>query len=314
MSNNKISKLKVGLLDFGNTKIGKTSGDILNETFECVVAAEKAGYSRYWLTEHHNTFLAWGGPELLIGLLAGITERIRIGSAGILLSYYSPLKVAENFKLLATLFPGRIDMGIARGLGGDLQVAKAMLGQEVTGLPPLEVFAQKLNDLAGFLYKKFPEEHPYASIIIPPHGSAAVPDCWLLGSGSATVTLAASIGVSFGYSVFLNTATKNPQIIEEFRQAYNTTGIHPLPFANIAVAGACAFSEEEANRILTAFKNESVLPSVVGTPAQCREKILALSEMYGVDEIIFLDICTDHEDKLNSIRLLSEALGLTSDQ
>ena len=151
MSNNKTSKLKVGLLDFGNTKIGKTSGDILNETFECVVAAEKAGYSRYWLTEHHNTFLAWGGPELLIGLLAGITGRIRIGSAGILLSYYSPLKVAENFKLLATLFPGRIDMGIARGLGGDLQVAKAMLGQEVTGLPPLEVFAQKLNDLAGFL-------------------------------------------------------------------------------------------------------------------------------------------------------------------
>src|ERR1700741_323519 len=169
--------LRLGVLDQSPVRSGATPAEAIQETLALAGATDRLGYHRYWLAEHHSTpALAGPSPEVLIPQVAALTRGIRVGSGGVMLQHYSALKVAESFRVLATLYPGRIDLGIGRAPGSDGLTAQALRDD---GTP--ERFPQQVADLLGFLHGALPEGHPFAKIVAMPSGPTA-PDVWLLGS------------------------------------------------------------------------------------------------------------------------------------
>ena len=158
-----MAELKLGVVDQSPVRTGGTGTDAVRETLELARLADRLGYHRYWLAEHHSTnSFAGAAPEVLIPRVASVTEHIRVGSGGVLLSHYSPLKVAEQFRMLEALFPGRIDLGIGRAPGGDSRAALAL--QYGRGHIPIEYYAQQVEDLVGWLGNTFPRDHPWGRV------------------------------------------------------------------------------------------------------------------------------------------------------
>ena len=192
----------LSVLDQSPISSGATAGQAIRETIRLAQSAERWGYKRYWVAEHHlSGGLASATREVLIGQLATATESIRIGSGGVMLSHHSPLKVAESFKLLTTLHPGRIDLGIGRAPGTDGKTTRALAYKS----PPLDLnyFPGQLMDLWGFLTDSFPDDHEFAGIKASPVG-AEVPDLWLLGSSNVSTGFAAKLGWGFCHAYFIN--------------------------------------------------------------------------------------------------------------
>src|SRR5207244_13107462 len=166
---------------------------------ELAELGDRVGYHRYWLAEHHSTpGLAGSSPEVLIGQVAARTSRIRVGSGGVMIQHYSSLKVAESFRVLETLFPGRIDLGIGRAPGGDQLTARALRDD---GSP--EYFPQQVADLVGFLHGALPQGHAFSQILAMPTGPTA-PEMWLLGSSDASDAMAAHFGTGLLFAHLIN--------------------------------------------------------------------------------------------------------------
>jgi luciferase family oxidoreductase group 1 len=290
--------LRLGILDLCLVSPGQTDRGALFDTFELAVHAEALGYTRYWLAEHHDPGIAHGCPELLASLIARLTGRLRVGPAGVLLRYYSPLKVAKTFRLLQALFPGRIDLGLGAG-GVDEATARALLD----GQPPqpAERYAEKVADLIASLQDR--EQH------VTPAG-VGTPEVWVLGSGGpGSPRLAARHGAAFGLSLFLAGSRDDPGPIHAYREHFRP-GVLRRPRWNVAVAGVCAETEGEAHRLLAGHTNAFLVPTVVGSPGQCREQLQAIRAHHETDEIIFLDLCPDLKARARSYQLLAEILAL----
>ena len=192
--------LRLGVLDQSPVRSGGSPADAIRETLALAQATDRLGYHRYWLAEHHSTpALAGPSPEVLIPQVAALTSGIRVGSGGVMLQHYSALKVAESFRVLETLYPGRIDLGIGRAPGSDQMTARVLGG----GPSGVEDFPRKLSDLLGFLHGDLPAEHPYAGILAMPTGPSA-PEVWLLGSSDQSAILAAHFGAGFSFAHFIN--------------------------------------------------------------------------------------------------------------
>jgi luciferase family oxidoreductase group 1 len=264
-------------------------------------AVEKLGYGRYWLAEHHQPTVAHASPELLLPVLASLTEVLRVGTAGVLLSYYSPLKVAKNFRLLQALFPGRIDLGVGAG-GVDEVTARELLGGPAPAQLHTEGYAAKVGDLVTHLQEQ--------RLPVSPRG-VGVPELWVLGSGGpGSAALAARHGAAYSLALFFKGAGGDPSLVEAYRNNFQPGRLLWEPRWNIAVAGCCAETEREACRLLARHANPVLVPTVVGTPAQCTDRLLALQERYATNEIIFLDIGCTLGDRVRSYQLLAEALHL----
>src|SRR5256712_2641867 len=180
---------------------GASPADAIRETLALARRCDELGYTRYWLAEHHSTpALAGSAPEVLIGQVAAVTSGIRVGSGGVMLQHYSALKVAENFRVLETLYPGRIDLGIGRAPGSDQLTARALGG---SGSPAF--FPQQAQDLVAFVHGELPPEHPFAKVRAMPTGPTA-PELWLLGSSDQSAALAAHFGAAFSFAHFINAA------------------------------------------------------------------------------------------------------------
>src|SRR5919199_1251221 len=193
--------IALSVLDQSPVGSGRTARDAFAETLELAQLAERLGYRRYWLAEHHNTgALAGSAPEVMITRVASVTSRIRVGSSGVMLSHYSPLKVAETFRVLETLFPGRIDLGLGRAPGSDSRTAFAL----AQGQPrQIERFPEQLTELAAFLHDALPEGHPYHGVRAMPE-APGVPEIWLLGSSGQSAAYAAALGFAFSFAHFIN--------------------------------------------------------------------------------------------------------------
>ncbi len=294
-------KLSLGVLDFCSIP-GKTSVYAISSTIELARQVETFGYSRYWLTEHHES-TAHASPELLIPIIAGSTRRIRVGTAGILLYFYSPLKIAENFKLLETLFRERVDLGICRGQAAPL-ISQALLDGRTKDLD-FDLYQDKVKNLVNYLGGSSP-------VNVPPAGSAT-PEVWVLGSGWSSMPLAAHHGVAYSHSLFHKGYQDDPSILQEYRETFQAKFAKiRTPQCNIAVAGICADTETRAKQLLKQHTNNFIVPTVVGSASQCKEMLQALQERYRVDEIIFLDICHELDDRLRSYELLAGEFRLAS--
>jgi luciferase family oxidoreductase group 1 len=331
----------LSVLDQSPVSTGKTPVQAIQETLELARAAERLGYHRYWLAEHHATpTLAGSAPEILVGRVAACTSRIRVGSGGVMLSHYSPLKVAETFRMLETLFPGRIDLGIGRAPGSDQRTAGVLSGE--SSALAAEQFPKKVADLIGFLGDRFPPEHPLAGITAMPAGPSA-PPVWLLGSSDQSAALAAAQGTAFSFAHFINGRGADT-VLRAYAQCFQPSPALAAPQANLAVFVLTADTEAEALRLAKsrdlflvrlytgraglypsvkeaeahaytaheqAILRDARMRSIVGAPEQVRNRLLALGERCGVREFVVLTIAHDFKARLRSYHLLAEVFGLT---
>ena len=328
--------LKLGILDQSIVFPGQTPSEALRNTIRLAQIAEELGFERFWVSEHHDSSqMAGASPEVLISHLLARTDKIRIGSGGVMLQHYSPYKVAENFNVLASLAPGRVDLGIGRAPGGLPRSTKALQ----KGVAEPESLEEKLSQLEQYLHGSVAEGEPLAGLQANPL-PAQPADVYLLGTSVSSARLAAERGYPYAFALFIN---NDPEAAREafdaYRESFNREkGGQPRTLLGLSVIAAD--TEEEAAELAGHFKSVRVtLESgktvnvgsleqaeefarqagetytaevrdadiTKGTKETVRGRLLELQQTYGVDELIFTTIIPDFEKRVRSFRLLKEA-------
>src|SRR4051812_32668294 len=223
--------MRLSVLDQSPIAEGSTGPDALANTLDLARLADGLGYHRYWLAEHHGgTMLAGPSPEVLIGPVAAATARMRVGSGGVMLPHYSPLKVAESFSLLSGLYPGRIDLGLGRAPGTDGITAFAL--QRDRRQPAADDFPQQLAELLGYLYDRMPADHPFARLAQLP-GLPERPEPWLLGSSPQSAVWAGQLSLPYSFAHFIN--PDGAELAAIYRQRFEASEALPSPRQMVAV-------------------------------------------------------------------------------
>ena len=340
--------IKLSVLDQSPVSDGYTPADALRNTIELARLADRLGYERYWIAEHHAIVtLASPAPEILIARVGGETSGIRIGSGGVLLPHYSPLKVAETFRMLHAMYPGRVDLGIGRAPGGSGLEAFA-LRRDRNDRIQNDDFEEQLVELMAFLHHGFPSEHPFARIKVSPEMPGA-PELWLLGSSPWSSAVAAKLGLPYAFAHFI-TPEETPRSLEFYRSNFQPSKLLSRPRAIIALGVICADTETEANRLYTstqlhirrirlqgkrlpvptpdqaiaelgtlAFGADPVVRGsgewpryVVGAPEQVRNELERVASSLRVEEIMVIAVMYDYQARQRSYQLLAEAFNIPS--
>lgn len=333
--------LALSVLDQSPIRAGGTPAQAIAETLELAQACDRLGYRRYWLAEHHSSEALGGtAPEVLICRVAGLTRRMKVGSGGVMLPHYAALKVAEQFRTLETLFPGRIDLGIGRAPGSDQRTSRLLQpGPQAYGI---ERYPYQVRDLVAWLHDAVPEGHTGHGVQAQPVGDSA-PDVWMLGSSADSASVAAHFGLPFCFAHFIN-PEGGPEVVRAYQAHFRPSELHAAPRAMAAISVLCADTDEEADRLamsrdvwamrlrttgnpgpiptvedaLEAAKDPAAqhwLPalrrrSIVGSPATVRRALEARAAEYAVDEMMCVTICHDFAARVRSYALLAEAFAL----
>jgi luciferase family oxidoreductase group 1 len=326
--------LRLSVLDQSPIVEGSTGAQALTNTLDLARHVDRLGYTRYWLAEHHGIpSLAGTSPEALVGPVAAATERIRVGSGGVMLPYYSPLKVAETFSVLSGLYPGRIDLGLGRAPGGDTETLVAL--QRQRGAPFGNDFADQLVELLAWLRGRIPEDHPWARLTTLP-GRPETPEVWLLGSSPDSATWAAQLGLGYAFADFIN--PHGAELAASYCERCEP-GERDEPAVAVGVAVVCAETDDEAERLASStrmsfsllrqgmliqvppvekalryFEQQGRVPGgrrmIVGSPETARRGIEEVAAAYVADEVIVLTITYEHEQRKRSYELLARAFAL----
>ena len=221
----------------------------IRETLELAKLCDRLGYHRFWLSEHHSSdSIAGSAPEVLLAALAVSTQRIRLGSAGIMLPHYSALKVAEQFRVLEALAPGRIDLGLGRAPGSDGRTAFAL---NPNAAEAANQFPAQLRDLMAWVAgEPLPETHPFRAVRAQPAGPTA-PAVWMLGSSTYGAQVAAYFGLPYCYAYFFAEGQGAQEALSLYRQTYRPSPANPAPYAAVAVFALAADTQDEAGRLFT---------------------------------------------------------------
>lgn len=330
-------KLKLSILDQSIVREGSTAGDAIQETIATVKLAEKLGYTRFWISEHHNApSIAGSTPEVLLVKLADETDHIRVGSGGIMLPNHSALKVAENFRMLETLFPGRIDLGIGRAPGSDQITARILNPSndftEESYLLQLTHLQHYFHDSAGT---------QYGSLLAVPQ-SITTPMQWILSSSGGSAAIAARYGMGLAIAKFIN-GHAHPEMVTSYRRSFKPSEQFQEPQALLAISVLCAETEEKASemrklmdyRLLQFEKGNFNKPGtyesikdyhfstdelarikynsgrvVSGTKPQVQQQLLQLADNFDIDEIMVATMTDNEADRRKSFELLAEAFQL----
>lgn len=332
-----MASFRLSVLDQSPLPAGFNASAALRNSVDLAQKAETFGYHRYWVAEHHNsTGLAGAAPEILIGQIASKTSSIRVGSGGVMLSHYSPYKVAETFRTLATLHPNRIDLGVGRAPGSDQVTMYALAAGETP--VPVDEYPNQLRDLDGWLHDDLAETSPFAGRVRAlPASDAPAPELWVLASSAGSASFAAHFGLPLSFADFIAVGN-GPAICDAYRRQYQPSERNPEPRVNVGVGAICAATDEEAERLASSvrlWRNRGLSgpipsldevdaaspnplsidaarkPMVVGSPATVRCGLDELAERYDAEELVVVTITWDHEARVQSYRLIAEEYGLT---
>lgn len=329
-------QLKLSVLDQTPIRKGSDASEALQESIELAKLADEAGYTRYWLSEHHNSItLAGAAPEIFIARLGAETKRIRLGSGGIMLPNHSALKVAENFRLLEALYPHRIDLGIGRAPGTD-RITSQLLNPSNNFAP--EEYIQQVRDLAAFITETPDSGNLEGKITAIPSVESA-PDLWILTSSGESAWLAAHSGTGLSYAQFIN-PVGGPEAIRLYKQRFKPSETLSHPQTNVGIFAFCSESEEKVQQFkalmdyrLTSFEkgqfnkfyNYNDIKDyqyteaekqrllyhhnryIAGTPGEVKEKFIELAKSFDTDEIVVATFADKKEDRLESYRLMARA-------
>ncbi|MGD0452506.1 MAG: LLM class flavin-dependent oxidoreductase [Solirubrobacteraceae bacterium] len=336
---------RLSVLDQSPISEGSSGAQALANTLELARLTDRLGYHRYWVAEHHGgPMLAGPSPEALIGPIAAATSRIRVGSGGVMLPHYSPLKVAETFSVLAGLFPGRIDLGLGRAAGTDPMTTYALQRDRRQAAP--DDFPEQLAELLGYLYDRLPPDHPFARLASTLPGRPHRPEPWLLGSSPQSALWAAELGLAYAFADFIN--PKGAEIAALYRERFaEHEHADSKPRTAVGVWVVCADTDEEARRLASSARMTFTLlrrgqliavpppeqalrflegedrggasgggaprserRAVVGSPQTVRAQLAEVVASYGAQEAIVVSITYDHEARMRSYELLAEAFQL----
>jgi luciferase family oxidoreductase group 1 len=331
--------VRLSVLDQSPISEGSTGAQALRNTIDLAQLADSLGYHRYWVAEHHGGgMLAGPAPEVLIGPLASATQRIRVGSGGVMLPHYSPLKVAESFSLLSGLFPGRIDLGLGRASGTDPITAQML--QRDRRQPPPDDFFDQLAELIAYLEDRFPDDHPLKRLTALP-GVPETPELWLLGSSPQSAIWASDLGLPYAFADFIN-SDGGADIARLYRERFADSDRLFTPRTAVAVWTIAADTDEEAQRLayssrmaMTLLRRGRLIPVppvetaerflkgeglldkpagrrlVLGSPATVRAGLEEVASLYGAEEVIVVGITYDHQARRRSYELIADAFGLS---
>src|SRR5271167_3214230 len=314
------SPIRLSVLDQSPVSEGSSGAHALQNTIDLARLADRLGYHRYWLAEHHGgPMLAGPSPEALIGPIAAATEHIRVGSGGVMLPHYSPFKVAETFSLLAGLFPGRIDLALGRAAGTDPLTTFALQRDRRQAAP--DDFPQQLAELLAYLDDTLPSDHPFRRLAGTLPGRPELPEPWLLGSSAQSAIWAAQLALPYAFADFINPA--GAEIAALYRERLGASGGAKAPRTAVAAWVLCAPTDEEAQRLaassrmtLTLLRRGELIPvpppekaleflaregkpasggipgrrGIVGSPETVRARVEELAAEYGAEEVIVVTI------------------------
>ncbi|MFW6201614.1 MAG: LLM class flavin-dependent oxidoreductase [Gemmatimonadota bacterium] len=338
-----MSELPLGVVDQSPVRNGGTAEDAVCETLELARVCERLGYGRYWLAEHHSTnSFAGSSPAVLIPRVAAVTERMRIGSGGVLLTHDSPYRVAERFRMAEILAPGRIDLGVGRAPGGTGRAAAA-LRYGRNGIP-VERFPEQVADLLEWLRDGFEDGHPWRRVRATPR-SASAPPVWVLGSGGGTARVAGELGRGYAFAQFISGRDAAPAF-ERYRRHFEPSDDFAEPRTILAVGAICGETEEEAVRLAlsTALWRMRIVRGVdrgiptpeqaeaefaeagfdldeireelrndprvlTGDPAGIGERIGHHAERCGADEVMIVTVTWSREARIRSYERIAEVMG-----
>jgi luciferase family oxidoreductase group 1 len=331
--------MKWSVLDQSPASAGSSEDLAIRESLRLAVCCDALGYHRFWVSEHHNSASIVGSaPEILIAAIAATTSRIRVGSAGVMLPHYSALKVAEQFRVLEALAPGRIDLGVGRAPGSDRLTAMALNAHSNA-----DDFPRQVQELQHWVSgSTLPEGHPHRAIIAHPQGQTS-PELWILGSSNYGAQLAAFLGLPYAYAYFFRDGEGAQEALALYRRDYRPSARYPHPQPTICVWAVAAESQSEAERLLTAREHwrvgfdkglrEPLLSpaqvlaqsytaaeralvlglrhrAIAGPAAAVAARLVALAQQFGLTEIFINTWTFDPAARRHSYALLAEALGL----
>lgn len=311
-----MSGITLSVLDLVPRFLNSSFEEALEEAVNLAVHAEKWGYKRYWAAEHHDMDnLSCASPEVLLAHIGARTSRIRLGSGAVLLPHYSPLKVAENFRMLACLYPDRIDLGIGRAPGGSAHASMALSGNFLAHVADMPNRVRHLMELLDDNYRY--EEEPVTAKPVP----RIPPSIWMLGTNVKSAAMAAEFGAGYVFGQFMS--DKNgAEVLTAYREAFQSSSLLNQPKSMMAVGIICARTEEEAGRL----SGKAVIPGPVsakaeqengpsnrlltGTPEQVRDKLINIAVQAQCDEFLVFTPVESYVDRLESFRLLAGAMTL----
>ena len=340
--------MDLSVVDLSPVPDDGTATDAYANTVRAAQQAERLGYTRFWVAEHHGmaSTIAGTTPEVLLGHLAARTDSIRLGSGAVLLNHYSPFKVAEQFGVLDALAPGRIDAGLGRANGSP--AADRALGTERYVQNPDEEHATKIQAVVDHLYDDYPDEHPYSDLEIPRSGEGE-PVPWVLGSSPSSAALAGELGLRYCFAAFIRPQFAT-RAFEEYRDRFQPSrlaGSVDDPQGTIAMNAVCAETDEEAARLRSVaeatyrrmargvvgtrpsieeaidelggvpeptpatLESDEWPRSISGSPDTLADLLEQLAGRVGVDEVMIQHSFADHDDALRSHELLADGVGLT---
>lgn len=325
------------VLDQSPISEGSSPQEALKQTAILAQKAEQWGYTRFWVSEHHDAqTLAGSSPEVLIAHLGAVTKTIRLGSGGVMLPHYAAFKVAENFKLLEALYPDRIDAGVGRAPGG---MPRASYALNEGKKRDTSQFPAQIDDLRMYLTDAIPEEHPYYGMKATPVTKHS-PPIWILGSSESSAMLAAEKGLPYMFAHFIN-GEGGQQFAKHYREHFESYN-GSKPHVGFAIFVICQETQEQAEWVASSMdlslcmgaqgmpskgtpppekamnysysKFEKLLVAenrrrmVVGTPEKVVDRLNELAAQYGADEVMLVSSAYDFNDKLKSFRLVAEEM------
>jgi luciferase family oxidoreductase group 1 len=330
--------MKLSVLDQSAAVAGRPEAESIRETLALASHCEELGYHRFWVSEHHNIPAIVGtAPEVLLAAIAATTRRIRIGSAGVMLPHYSALKVAEQFRVLEALAPGRVDLGLGRAPGGDMRTAQALTPNAYGAV---EDFPAQVRALQAWVCAREGEAH--LGIHAHPHGPTS-PDLWILGSSDYGAQLAAHFGLPYAFAYFFTDGEGAQPAMDLYRRLYQPSVRFPKPQSTLCVWALVADTDDEArhhalsrdrwrvNRSRGVYgplqspdavveqgfgpADEPALQAMrqrafVGTPERVGEQLRALAAEFGLDELVVNTWAHDPLVRRRSYALLAEEFSL----
>jgi luciferase family oxidoreductase group 1 len=333
------SELLLSVLDQSPVAEDSTGSQALQNTIDLARLADRLGYHRYWVAEHHGgPLLAGPSPEALIGPIAAATSRVRVGSGGVMLPHYSPLKVAETFSALSGLFPGRIDLGLGRASGTDPMTTLAL--QRDRRHAPADDFPDQLTELLALLDGTLPASHPFARLSASLPGRPERPIPWLLGSSDQSAIWAGQLGLPYAFADFINPRGAGAAAV--YREHFTPSPLLPEPVVAVAAWAICADCAAEAERLAASSRmamrmlrrgrliavppveralrflkteggDDGGRRLILGSPGGVRGQLEQVAAEYGADEVIVVTITYDHAARLRSYELIADEFGLSAD-
>jgi luciferase family oxidoreductase group 1 len=330
------SELRLSVLDQSPVAENSTGSEALHNTIDLARFADDLGYHRYWVAEHHGgPLLAGPSPEALIGPIAAATSRLRVGSGGVMLPHYSPVKVAETFSALSGLFPGRIDLGLGRAAGTDPMTTLAL--QRDRRHAPADDFPEQLAELLALLDGTLPASHPFARLSATLPGRPERPIPWLLGSSDQSAIWAGQLGLPYAFADFINPHGAGAAAI--YREHFAPSPLLAEPLVAVATWAICADTFEEADRLASSSRmamrmlrrgrliavppveravhflkdeggDDGGRRMILGSPGSVRGQLEQVAADYGAEEVIVVTITYDHAARRRSYELIADEFDL----